>query len=218
MNSETLITTIEQAFGHNEYPGDAFLIGSTEGTEPEDEVGPFRGHTDWRTLDPQFLDAHYSALSFFSEAGFRFFLPAYLVADVRGALETADPEFHLTHGFSESSIVDRRGEREFVRRWGGATLINPRRYGAATSFDHARYRLSIFTREEAGAIVEYLEWKRDAPTTLEHERLVIAHALARFWRERATSAPTAEMLLNHLREEREYLAALGVISRKPGEE
>lgn len=49
------------------------------------------------------LDAHYSALSFFSEAAFRFFFPAYLIADLRGELRTADPLFHLTGGFSVTS-------------------------------------------------------------------------------------------------------------------
>jgi hypothetical protein len=40
--------------------------------------------------------------------------------------------------------------------------MNPRRYGAMTSHDYARYRLSIFTKEEATAIVAYLRYKRDS--------------------------------------------------------
>jgi hypothetical protein len=47
---------------------------------PFDEVGAFVGQTDWRALEPGFLDDHASALSFFSEAGLRCYLPAYLVA------------------------------------------------------------------------------------------------------------------------------------------
>ena len=88
---EDITKEIHEAFGNNEYPGDGFLQGSFEGCEPFDEVGPFKGKRDWRTVDPEFLDGHADALSFFSEAGFRFFLPAYLVADLRGRLRTADP-------------------------------------------------------------------------------------------------------------------------------
>lgn len=88
---ESVIDLIYAVFAGNPYPGDAFLLGSTEGCEPFEEVGPFQGRQDWQSLEADFLDAHYSALSFFSEAGLRFFLPAYLVADLRGELKTADP-------------------------------------------------------------------------------------------------------------------------------
>ena len=58
-----------------------------------------------RNLIPWFLDAGYDALSFFSEGGFRYFLPAYLIADLEDRLQTADPVFHLTNGFSDK-VVD----------------------------------------------------------------------------------------------------------------
>jgi hypothetical protein len=208
MTADSVLASIRAAFGPNEYPGDPFLQGSYEGIEPGEETGAFRDRCEWQTLDSSFLDAHASALSFFSEAGFRFFLPAYLVADVQGSLTTADPLFHLTNGFSDSSMVDRRGGRDFVRRWGGSTFINPRRYGAATAYDHWRFRLSVFTREEAAAIVGYLEWRRDAPSSIDNDRRIIDAALERFWRERAASAPTAAMLSEHLRSEQEYFAQL----------
>jgi hypothetical protein len=56
-------------------------------------------------IPPTVLDGHYEALSFLSEGGFRFFLPAYLVADVRDQLVTADPGFHLTHGSHSASVT-----------------------------------------------------------------------------------------------------------------
>ena len=49
------------------------------------------------------LDAGYDALSFFSEGGFRYFLPANLIADLGKQLQTADPVFHLMNGFSTMS-------------------------------------------------------------------------------------------------------------------
>ena len=47
-----------------------------DGSETFEEVGAFAGKSDWRTLNSKMLDARYCALDFFSEGGFRFFLPA----------------------------------------------------------------------------------------------------------------------------------------------
>ena len=206
-DKHTVMEQIHTAFQALEFPGEGFLQGSFEGTEPYDEVAPFRGQTNWQTLEATFLDAHASALSFFSEAGFRFFLPAYLLADLNDQLQTADPVFHLTHGFFEFSVTVPAGGRVFVRKSGKSVLINPRRYGAMTVSDYARYRLSIFTREEASAIVAYLEFKRDHdPDGLDSAR--VEAALESFWRERARSAPLAETLRQHLADEAEFVSAI----------
>jgi hypothetical protein len=101
-----LVAAIDRAFT-SDHPGDAFLQGSFEGCEPFDEVGAFAGQTDWRALEPAFLDEHASALSFFSEAGLRHYLPAYLVADVRDELQTADPLFHLCTASRSSTSTSR---------------------------------------------------------------------------------------------------------------
>jgi hypothetical protein len=93
-----VIEKIQSAFARNAHPGGRFLQGSFEGCEPYEEVGPFENEEDWRHLDAGFLEGHANALSFFSEAGFRYFLPAYLISDLRGQLQTADPLFHLMHG------------------------------------------------------------------------------------------------------------------------
>jgi hypothetical protein len=204
---DSLVALIHVAFDGNAYPGDALLQGSDEGSEPAEIAAAFAGHEDWAALDAPFLDANYTALSFLSEAGFRYFLPAYLVADVRDELQTADPLFHLTNGFADGSMADRRHGRDFVRRWGMSRLVNPRRYGATTTMDYARYRLSVFTREQAGAIVEYLTWRRAAERSPLDEPFIDG-ALSHFWRERARSAPTQAMLAEHLRAEAEYVAAL----------
>lgn len=202
-----VIAAIELAFGGNEYPGDDFILGRSEGCEPFDEVDPFRGHPDWRTLEPDFLDGHYAAPNFFSEAGFRYYLPAYLLADLADRLRTADPVFHLTHGFSDVSVAHEVGGRRFELRTGSTELINPRRYGAATFQDYARYRLSVFTREEAEAIVSYLECVRERATR-DPCRGDIDAALEAFWRERARSAPQAAGLRRHLEEQAAFLEAV----------
>jgi hypothetical protein len=202
-----VIEEIQRAFGGNAYPGKRFLQGSFEGCEPYEEVGPFEHEEDWRSIDAGFLDGHANALSFFSEAGFRYFLPAYLISDLRGQLQTADPLFHLTHGFSDWTTEVPAGGRTFVIRHGRSAFMNPRRYGAMTSYDYARYRLSIFTREEASAIVAYLEFKRDLdPNVI--DRKAIDAALQSFWLKRARTAPQARSLEQHIAEQQEYLAAI----------
>jgi hypothetical protein len=207
LTQDTVIEKIQTAFAGNEFPGARFLQGSFEGCEPYDEVGPFETLEDWRGIEPDFLDGHATALSFFSEAGFRFFLPAYLVSDLRGQLYTADPLFHLTHGFSDWTTEVPAGDSTLTIKHGKSAFLNPRRYGAMTSYDYARYRLSIFTREEAGAIVAYLEYKRDADPDVIDTKAIDA-ALGSFWLERAQTAPPSQSLRQHVAEQEQYLAAI----------
>jgi hypothetical protein len=204
---ESVIAAIHAAFEKTEHPGDAFLQGSHEGCEPAEEVGPFRGRHDWRIIEAAFLDAHGGALSFFTEGGLRYFLPAYLVADLHGQLSVADPLFHLTHGFSDVEVEAPTKTRVFFLKSGRTAFVNPRRYGALTFFDYARYRLSVFTREEAAAIVGYLGYRRDHDPEGLH-RAVIDAALSMFWLERAQAAPSTEALHRHGREQEEYMAAI----------
>jgi hypothetical protein len=88
--------------------------------------------------------------------------------------------------------------------------MNQRRYGAMTSYDYARYRLSIFTREEADAIVAYLEFKRDADPDIINiiNKQPIDAALESFWLERARMAPQARSLERHLAEQEEHLSTI----------
>lgn len=204
---EVVIEQIRGAFAGNEHPGRRLLQGSFEGCEPYEEVGPFEKVEDWRGIDADFLDGHANALSFFSEAGFRYFLPAYLISDLHGRLQTADPLFHLTHGFSDWTTEVPAGDRTLTIGHGRSAFINPRRYGAMTSYDYARWRLSVFTREEANAIVAYLMFKRDLDPNVV-DRQSIAAALKSFWLERARTAPQAKSLEQHIAEQQEYLAAI----------
>lgn len=163
--------------------------------------------TDWSQVSPQVLDSNSEALSFLSEGGFRFFLPAYLIADLDAGLSAADPLFHLIHGFSDSVVRVPTKTRILEKTIGRSALLNPRRYGAILFFDYGRYRLSVFAREEAAAIVEYLEYRRERdPGGLEAG--AISASLDAFWLDRAKHAPTHEMLQRHLAEEADYLQHL----------
>ena len=73
--ADQVIAAVYAGFERTEFPGGPFLQGSFDGCEPGEEVGPFRTIEDWRLAEPAMLDAHYCALSFFSEGGFRFFIP-----------------------------------------------------------------------------------------------------------------------------------------------
>ncbi len=118
---------IAEAFGGLERPGNWALRGSDEGEEPSLVEQAFADKDDWRTIDPDFLDkapdGFASALSFFSDEAFRYFLPAYLVADLDDRLELVDPVFHLTTG-----LDDEHRDKP----------INPRRFGDRTGFDAKR--------------------------------------------------------------------------------
>lgn len=203
-DKQQLIELIQQAFRETEHPGDAFLQGSHEGCEPVEVTAPFKGVRHWTEIDEAILDPNYTALSFFSEGGFRHFLPAYLIADLSERLQTADPVFHLTNGFFDRTAKLPAGSRTFDKMIGRSGFVNPRRYGAMTWHDYARSKLAVFTREEAGAIVAYLEWKRDSDES-GIDREEIDAALDGFWRRRAKEAPTQAELQRQIREEAEYL-------------
>ena len=189
------------------HPGEAFLVGSREGCEASEVIVPFMGVADWSQVAAEILDANSEALSFFSEGGFRFFLPAYLIADLKGQLQTADPLFHLTGGFSDAVVQVPTKVRVYEKTIGKSALLNPRRYGAMTFYDYARYRLSIFAREEAEAIVVYLEYRQDLDSD-GIETSSITAALDGFWRERTATAPHASALRKHVDDEAAYIRDL----------
>ncbi len=78
---------------------------------------------NWSAIPVEDLDRYSSSLSFFDAEGMRFHLPAYLIADLQGALKTpeADILFHLAyfeHGamsrFEKLSVAQRNAVREFL--------------------------------------------------------------------------------------------------------
>jgi hypothetical protein len=207
VDAPSVIAAIRRGFARTTRPADPFLVGSREGCEPEATVSVFFGKMEWDGLDPRVLDQHYDALSFFSEAGFRFFLPAYLIADVEGHLLTADPVLHLASNFRDDVVDLPAGAQVFRKRLGLLALLNPQRYGAMTFGDYARCRFSVFTREEAQAIVTYLQYRR----TIDAHNLFAAAidaALETFWLARAAEAPTADELERHVREEAAFVEAI----------
>jgi hypothetical protein len=169
-NIEQVKAQIRSAFAQVEYPGDWCLKNSSEGTEPLLLEQEFKGKTQWETIAPALLDnapdGYATALCFFSDEAFRFYLPAYLIADLDGGLQRTNLIFHLTHGLEHSSRQK---------------LINPRRYGDRTQFDYAQFKFSIFTVEQVRAVVAYLRLKREAAEVLKSEQQEIDEALENYW-------------------------------------
>lgn len=173
---EPIEAQIRSAFADVKFPGDWCLSGSKEGDEPRLLDEEFKDKTDWRTLTPQFLDrapaGYRSALSFFSDEAFRFYLPAYLIADLAGQLEEVDPLHHLIHGLTDDALRER---------------VNPQRYGERTWFEDARHKMAVFNRAQASAIVAYLRHER---TVCEHRAEEIDQALTNYWLLRAAELST----------------------------
>jgi hypothetical protein len=171
VDGEAIKSLIRCAFSGVEFPGDWCLRGSNEGDEPYLLEREFAGKSDWRTLEPSFLDqapdGYASALSFFSDEAFRFYLPAYLIADIDGGLARTTPSFDLTYGLEDRAKTEK---------------LNPRRYGERTWFESSRHKFAVFDRAQAAAIVAYLEFKRESD---EFARPMIDQALENYWRDRA---------------------------------
>jgi len=170
--TSALEAQITAAFANVPPPPVWCLTNSREGDEPVLLERDFGDKRDWRLLTPEFLDwapdGFASALSFFSDEAFRFYLPAYLIADLQGRLQRADVLFHLTHGLDEASKN---------------RPVNPGRYGSRTWLDVARYKFAMFDAPQAGAIVAYLEHRAAAADT-EVERASTRQALESYWRHR----------------------------------
>jgi hypothetical protein len=164
---------IKNSFSDVEYPGEGHLIDSLEGEEPKYLAQEFKGKKDWRKLDSKFIDlapqGFSTALSFFSDEAFRFYLPAYLIADLRGRLKNTDVLFHLCHGLDDAS-KNRK--------------VNPRRYGDRTRFHERIYKFTMFNSRQVRAIIQFIKYKIRWPDLLEVDVLKVEQALRNYWERR----------------------------------
>jgi hypothetical protein len=146
------------------------LRGSNEGDEPFLVENEFKGKTDWKTIDSEFLNqapnGFGSALSLFSDEAFRFYLPAYLIADLDGRLPDIYVLFYLCGKFDNKSKSE---------------LVNERRYGLRTWYDEGVYKFAMFTRREVEAIFDYLKYKLERTETESREEQMIKEALVNYW-------------------------------------
>lgn len=164
-----LIDQIEKAFAGVEYPGDGDLTGSTYGEEPAALVKDFQGKTDRQQLSAAFLnqspEGWGTALSFFSARALHFYLPVYLIADIRGELDSPDPVSRLC------SFLTPLGEsKKIAKAWGGGTM------GERAHADFANFNVA-----QVAAVVAYLRWKLEAS---DGYNPTIEQALENYWLKR----------------------------------
>ncbi|HET7786815.1 MAG TPA: DUF6714 family protein [Myxococcales bacterium] len=170
MEADRLKERVRRAFANVERPPNGALHAPDVGEDGLLLEQDFRDKPDWRTLDAAFLDqapcGFGSALSFFSPAALRYFLPAYLIADLEVRLDRVDVASRLSAPFTEAARN---------------TAVNRRRYGSLTRFEEGQQRFAEFTVEEVAAIAAFLEHKAAA----DHAGVLpIAEALANYWRPR----------------------------------
>lgn len=162
---------ITDAFGNVEHPGDENLTDFLD-DEALDSARAFAGKTDWRELDPTYIDQAPgglgSALSFVSGAAFHFLIAAYMIADIDEVLERADPAFHLVYGLDDAAIGI---------RW--------RPDDALTIAQEKMRRFSRFTPPQAAAVDAYLCWRRDTMDHFDEFQNQIDQALYNYWMDRA---------------------------------
>ncbi len=167
-----LIATIEAAFADVAHPGVDALTDSTYGEEPAALVAAFATLTERTQLDSAMLDlapdGWASALAFFSARALRFYLPAYLIADLRGELSHCDPVTRLC-----VFVTPQAASQHLAAVHGGGTM------GA-----HARADFAIFAPAEVRAIVAYLWWRLDRNSG----DPIIEQALEYYWLEREAEA------------------------------
>jgi hypothetical protein len=166
---DRLARQIREAFEPTPPPAPGRLRRSAEGDEPFLLEAEFRHVPDWRQIDSVFIDrapdGFGSALSFFSDDAFRYYLPTYLLADLREELQQATPLFHLWHG-----LVDDQRDKP----------VNERRYGSWTWFEAVSERFQWFAPTEVAAIVAYLRYKAEHDE-LGLDRPMIEQALRNYW-------------------------------------
>lgn len=173
---DDIVDRVRLAFSGVEHPGGDFIAEPQPKLEAELVKSEFANFREWESLGPEFLDNAPldlgSALSFLSDGAFRFFLPAYLIADLEGVLKKVDPCQYLVYMFGPAM----RGK-----------LVESRIYGHRTWRDYARFRFSVFSQSECVAILAYLEEMR---RRRRHSDIDVA--IGDYWRWRAGVATSDE--------------------------
>ena len=167
-----VIAEIESVFPASRAVQFVPMANSLRGDEPQLTAEAFSDKEDWTELDPHWLDEApdglASALNFLADEALCFYIPAYIVADLRGQLERSEPTFQLTHGFDNFS----RDQRIWSRN-------------SETWTDFAKARWSHLTRGQARAIVQYLEWRINKDGR--EFAYPVQEALSGFWYHRASA-------------------------------
>jgi hypothetical protein len=159
-NENELIQKIVTAFSDAEFPENDHLVNNSYGEEPALVRHHFFGQNKWNSLSPEFMDFD-GALSFFSDEAFRFFIPAFMIADINEQLNFNNPAVRLCWAVTPQSENNKIAEV----------------FGGGTIGERAKACFEKFSEEERSAIVSYLKWK----LVKDESDLIIAQALKHYW-------------------------------------
>ncbi len=161
-----LIRKIEFAFSEEKYPGDDNLVILSYGEEPELVKNHFRGHNNWKILPDAFIDFD-GALSYLSDNAFRFYIAAFLIADLNGKLDYNDPVVRLCWPLTPQTEL-----MKVAKIYGGETIA-----------ERAKKNFDAFSSEQTSAIVSYLNWRR----VQDENNYIIEQAIKNYWLPREKS-------------------------------
>lgn len=162
-----LVQEIRSVFSNTPYPGDDNLLyGPGQDDEDAECALEFRG-VDWKTIHPKLLAYNSASLSFLSPAGFRYFLPAYLVAWLSGA--RGRPTFHLHPCRAARPFHTRPDSLDYTNSKPnpvGETIqadavarLSDHEQEQAMLYDHWVSQMASFSRPERETIIHYLKYE-----------------------------------------------------------
>ena len=170
LDRHALVKLITKAFAGVHYPGDGNLIESRLSDEPLRVEADFRGRNDWTILSETFLDQSPgglgSALTFFSDEAFHFYIAAYMLADLDGKMDRSNPLYYLAPGSNDPLTTG---------------LAGPVRFALGTWGRQASLRFRAFTQEQRQAVSEFLKYRSQLDDLSEDHIELISHAIADFW-------------------------------------
>jgi hypothetical protein len=165
-----LAKLITAAFADVPYPGNDDLIESRLSEEALQVEAEFRGCRDWRILSEVFLDQAPgglgSALTFFSDGAFHFYIAAYMLADLDGKMTQSDPLYHLA-----PQSMDPR-----VSGFSAPFYLTLGTWGRATSL-----RICDFTQDQRFAVAQFLKYRSRLADISEEQLTIIEHTVEKFW-------------------------------------
>lgn len=126
MDEDDLLKLIHEAFGDVNHPGDEFLPSAQ--TCDDNEIHAFYGLQHWLDACEMDLAYHNAALNFFSPAGFRFFLPAFLVWVIRNFRSGGGFTVDSTIYALDLGVLCDRGKLSKLR------ALSPRQHHAVLAF------------------------------------------------------------------------------------
>jgi hypothetical protein len=132
LSSHSLITTITDAFQGVELEDgiglrEADAIDSYADARVRIECRQQDEQHDWSAIPPEALNTYNSSLSFFDAKGFRFHLPAFMIAEIKGEYRfgMAFVFTHLTEYAQSRFAILSREQRAVVRMFLEYLLTHP---------------------------------------------------------------------------------------------